>query len=78
MQSCDMNMSDWAKLAEDVEQYYHKFDAFVIIHGTDTMCYTASALSFIFDNLSKPVIITGAQVMVNLSKPVITLPAHAQ
>ena len=62
-----MNLSDWVKLAKDVEQYYHQFDAFVLIHGTDTLCYTASALSFIFDNLSKPVIVTGAQVMQHAS-----------
>ena len=57
-----MNMDDWEKLAGDVEQYYDQFDGFVILHGTDTMCYTASALSFMLENLNKPVVLTGAQV----------------
>ena len=57
-----MVCSDWAKLARDVEKYYDQFDGFVILHGTDTMCYTASALSFMLENLGKPVVITGAQV----------------
>ena len=57
-----MNMDDWAKLAKDVYKYYNNFDAFVIVHGTDTMSYTASALSFMLENLGKPVILTGAQV----------------
>ena len=57
-----MNMDDWAKLAKDVDKYYNNFDAFVIVHGTDTMSYTASALSFMLENLGKPVILTGAQV----------------
>ena len=62
LDSCNMNMDDWAKLARDVEQYYDQFDGFVILHGTDTVCYTASALSFMLENLGKPVVITGAQV----------------
>ena len=57
-----MNMEDWAKLARDIEKYYDRFDGFVILHGTDTMCYTASALSFMLENLAKPVVLTGAQV----------------
>ena len=57
-----MNMDDWAKLARDIEKHYDQFDGFVILHGTDTMCYTASALSFMLENLGKPVILTGAQV----------------
>ena len=62
LDSANMNMEDWAKMARDIEQYYEQFDGFVIIHGTDTMCYTASALSFMLENLNKPVILTGAQV----------------
>jgi lysophospholipase len=62
MDSCNMNMDDWAKLARDIEKHYEQFDGFVILHGTDTMCYTASALSFMLENLGKPVILTGAQV----------------
>ena len=57
-----MNMDDWEKMARDIEKYYDCFDGFVIIHGTDTMCYTASALSFMLENLSKPIVLTGAQV----------------
>ena len=62
LDSCNMNMEDWARLARDVERHYHQFDGFVILHGTDTMCYTASALSFMLENLRKPVVLTGAQV----------------
>lgn len=62
-----MNMSDWAKLARDIEQHYEVFDGFVILHGTDTMSYTASALSFMLENLRKPVILTGAQVDLEIS-----------
>ncbi|CAI8020080.1 60 kDa lysophospholipase [Geodia barretti] len=62
MDSCNMNMDDWAKLARDIEKHYEQFDGFVILHGTDTMCYTASALSFMLENLGKPVILTGAQL----------------
>ena len=57
-----MSMDDWAQIAKDVAAYYQKFNAFVILHGTDTMCYTASALSFMFEDLGKSVILTGAQV----------------
>ena len=57
-------MDDWAKLARDIEKDYEQFDGFVILHGTDTMCYTASALSFMLENLGKPVILTGAQVAI--------------
>jgi len=45
-----------------LQDNYHKFDGFVILHGTDTMGYTASALSFMLENLGKPVILTGSQV----------------
>src|SRR5574344_273029 len=52
----------WNKLAERIFENYSKFDGFVVLHGTDTMSYTASALSFMFENLNKPVIFTGAQL----------------
>lgn len=55
-------MSDWARIAKDIKKYYQQFDAFVILHGTDTMCYTASALSFMCEDLGKTVILTGSQV----------------
>jgi len=52
----------WQRLAAVIEKNYSKYDGFVVLHGTDTMAYTASALSFMFENLSKPVILTGSQV----------------
>jgi len=51
-----------------VKDNYTKYDGFVILHGTDTMAYTASALSFMLENLGKPVILTGAQVECILCK----------
>ena len=62
LDSSNMTMSDWIRIATDIEKYYHKFDAFLVLHGTDTMSYTASALSFLLENLGKPVIITGSQI----------------
>ncbi|KAJ1679941.1 hypothetical protein EV182_001004 [Spiromyces aspiralis] len=62
LDSCNISMKDWSKIVSDIERYYHSFDAFVVLHGTDTMVYTASALSFMLEDLGKPVIITGAQV----------------
>jgi lysophospholipase len=59
--SC-MNANNWVTIAQVVEEKYHFYDGFVILHGTDTMPYTASILSFLFENLQKPVIITGSQV----------------
>jgi len=52
----------WKKLAELIAEHYDNYDGFVILHGTDTMAYTASALSFMLENLSKPVILTGSQL----------------
>ncbi|HOK97630.1 MAG: type I asparaginase [Bacteroidales bacterium] len=52
----------WIQLATLIEANYHLYDGFVILHGTDTMAYTASALSFMLENLSKPIIFTGAQL----------------
>ena len=60
--SSDTNPDFWVRLAKMVGENYDKYDGFVILHGTDTMAYTASALSFLLDNLSKPVILTGAQL----------------
>ena len=60
--SSDMNPSIWIELAKIIEDNYEDYEGFVIIHGTDTMSYTASALSFLLENLSKPVIFTGAQL----------------
>lgn len=60
--SSDMEPSYWAKLVRIIGDNYDKYDGFVILHGTDTMAYTASALSFMLENLSKPVILTGSQL----------------
>lgn len=57
-----MDMNDWATIANDIDKYYKQFDGFVILHGTDTMCYTASALSFMLECLGKSVVMTGSQV----------------
>ena len=62
LDSSDMSMSDWGKIAQDIEKHYDKYDSFVILHGTDTMAYTASALSFMLENLEKTIIITGSQI----------------
>jgi L-asparaginase len=60
--SSDMTPAHWLTIARDIEANYLNYDGFVVLHGTDTMAYTASALSFMLENLSKPVIITGSQI----------------
>jgi len=60
--SSDMGLEDWKKLVQMVEEHYEKYDGFVILHGTDTMAYSASILSFMLENLTKPVILTGSQL----------------
>jgi len=60
--SSNMNPAIWAEVAHIIEQNYDDVDGFVVLHGTDTMAYTASALSFMLENLRKPVIITGSQL----------------
>lgn len=60
--SSDMTPEHWRSIAEDIQQQYAHYDGFVVLHGTDTMAYTASALSFMLENLQKPVIITGSQI----------------
>lgn len=62
LDSSNMNPSVWIKIARTIEKNYNTFDGFVILHGTDTMAYTASALSYMFENLDKPVILTGSQL----------------
>ncbi|MGQ1946256.1 asparaginase [Geofilum sp. OHC36d9] len=57
-----MNPEIWVKLATLIEDNYEKYEGFVILHGTDTMAYTASALSYLLHNLNKPVILTGSQL----------------
>lgn len=60
--SSNMNPSHWRDMARAIEENYDAYDGFVVLHGTDTMAYTASALSFMLENLHKPVIITGSQL----------------
>ncbi|KAM4663806.1 60 kDa lysophospholipase [Discoglossus pictus] len=62
LDSCNMTTDDWAKIAKDIQKYYEHYDGFVILHGTDTMAYTASALSFMCENLGKTIVLTGSQV----------------
>ena len=62
LDSSDIHPNIWVQLGETIEENYDKHDGFVILHGSDTMAYTASALSFILENLNKPVILTGSQL----------------
>lgn len=61
LDSSSISANDWAAMATAVKENYHLFDGFVILHGTDSLAYTASALSFMMSNLGKPVILTGSQ-----------------
>ncbi len=60
--SSNMNPGYWVQIAELIEVNYKRFDGFVVLHGSDTMSYTASALSFMLENLAKPVVFTGSQL----------------
>lgn len=66
LDSSNMTPDEWIKIAEDIRDHYgsqeQEYDAFVVLHGTDTMAFTASALSFMLENLGKPVIVTGSQL----------------
>ncbi|HEX7831739.1 MAG TPA: asparaginase [Thermoanaerobaculia bacterium] len=62
LDSSNMTPREWVKIARDVEANYDRYDGFIVLHGTDTMAYTASALPFLLGNLRKPVIITGSQI----------------
>lgn len=62
-ESKDTCAEDWTDVSVEIFDNYEKYDGFVILHGTDTMAFTASALSFMFENLGKPVVLTGAQVI---------------
>ncbi|XP_062325947.1 60 kDa lysophospholipase isoform X1 [Osmerus eperlanus] len=62
LDSSNMTPKDWGTIGKDIEKYYEKYDGFVVLHGTDTMAYTASALSFMCEHQGKPVILTGSQV----------------
>lgn len=66
MDSSEMGPESWEKIVRIIAENYHDYDGFVILHGTDTMAYTASALSFMLENLSKPVILTGSQLPIGM------------
>ncbi len=62
LDSSNMTVAEWNRIGEDIAHEYIHYDGFVIFHGTDTMAYTASALSFMLEHLNKPVIVTGSQL----------------
>lgn len=62
LDSSNMTVREWNKIARAITEHYNEYDGFVVLHGTDTMAYTASALSFMLENLSKPVVLTGSQI----------------
>jgi L-asparaginase len=64
--SSNLHPTHWVTLIEIIEREYKNYDGFVILHGSDTMAYTASALSFMIDNLSKPIILTGSQLPIGV------------
>jgi L-asparaginase len=64
--SSNMHPKVWVEMAQVIEKNYDTFDGFVILHGSDTMAYTASALSFMLENLAKPVILTGSQLPIGI------------
>jgi len=63
--SSNLKLEHWVQMAQKIEAVYKDYDGFIILHGTDTMAYTASALSFMFENLGKPVVITGSQLPIS-------------
>ncbi|MBN2472738.1 MAG: asparaginase [Anaerolineae bacterium] len=62
LDSANMTPQDWLTIAEDIAHHYEDYDGFVVLHGTDTMAYTSSALPFMLEGLAKPVILTGSQI----------------
>lgn len=62
LDSSDVGPDEWTAMAKVIEKHYHSYDGFLILHGTDTMAYTSSALSFMLNGLHKPVILTGSQL----------------
>nr|XP_031535298.1 60 kDa lysophospholipase isoform X4 [Vicugna pacos] len=63
--SSDMTIAEWVQIAQTIERHYAQYDGFVVIHGTDTMAFAASVLSFVLENLQKTIILTGAQVPIH-------------
>ncbi|WP_394341784.1 asparaginase [Siphonobacter curvatus] len=68
LDSSNMVPNNWLEISRIIGEHYEQYDSFVIVHGTDTMAYTASALSFLFENLNKPVILTGAQLPIGAAR----------
>ena len=66
LDSSDVGPDSWMKIVKIIAENYQKYNGFVVLHGTDTMSYTASALSFMLENLSKPVILTGSQLPIGM------------
>src|SRR3954454_5286934 len=62
LDSANARPSDWLRIARDLAQHRHHYDGFVVLHGTDTMAYTASALAFLLRGLGRPVVVTGSQI----------------
>ncbi|MEM1202219.1 MAG: asparaginase [Acidobacteriota bacterium] len=62
LDSSNMTPEDWVKIGEDIYDHYDRYDGFIVLHGTDTMAFSASALSFMLQRLGKPVIFTGSQI----------------
>lgn len=62
LDSSNMSPADWQRIGQDIADHYEEYDGFIVLHGTDTMAYSASALSFLFDGLAKPVVFTGSQI----------------
>lgn len=68
LDSSNMTVYEWNKIAEKIYENYGKYDGFVVLHGTDTMAYTASALSFMLEGLAKPVVLTGSQIPIGKAR----------
>ena len=66
--SSNMDTKVWIEIAQIIESNYSKYDGFVILHGSDTMAYTASCLSFMLQNLAKPIILTGSQLPIGIAR----------
>jgi L-asparaginase len=66
--STNMQPENWAEMAETIYEHYHDYDGFVITHGTDTMAYTSAALSYMLQNVGKPIVITGSQIPIGFQK----------
>lgn len=64
--SSNVSPAEWSRLAQVIRDNYERYDGFVVLHGTDTMAYTASALSFMMENLAKPIIFTGSQIPIGV------------